>query len=125
MSENLFPGTLYNFPNQYSDDTFLNTCRAEFLELKKSRYPHYGISDIDSTSINIYTFDTYLTEMISLATNINETYKMTLDQVTNWDLNLNWPDHLNSGIKNAVNVIDLNYYILTNEEITDNNLQKI
>jgi hypothetical protein len=64
-----------------------------------------------------YTFDIYFYQFTDLAKDINNTFTMTLDQITNWDVEkFNLPPDENSGIENSYE-IDINNYNLNAREI--------
>ena len=60
-----------------------------------------------------YSFNQYFKQFVALAKNMENTYRMTWDQITNWDSN-GGPDHRNSGIPNAKRDIDVDKYEMDN-----------
>ena len=79
----------------------------EWSTLTPKDYRKYGIP-------NGYSFDEYISDLIKLASNIDEVYKMTLDQIENWDIeekNNNEPPYSNSGIQNSGEIVKNDYKI--------------
>jgi hypothetical protein len=88
----------------------------EILAIYKSEWD--SLEDADKTEKSIpldrkYKFIHFLNQFTRLAKNMKNTYMMTWDQITNWDIQ-GGPAHLNSGIPNAVRDIDVDKYEMDN-----------
>ena len=86
----------------------------EWSTLTSEDYEKYGIPNKG------YSFHKFISELIILASNIDEVYKMTLYQIENWDIEEknNKEPYKNSGIQNSGEIDKNDYKIDYDEKIS-------
>jgi hypothetical protein len=104
----------------YKNQRILSAYKKEWNRISREDKEYYGIPLNKN-----YTFDLYFKQLSDLAGKMSETYKMTLDQITNWDKEKNnLPPYQNSGIENS-DEINKDDYDITKNHIELNELPKL